>query len=241
MPIYLDCTAIGEGDLKSNAPLAVAYANLERKKIPMKARKFGVSPYAHFFMGGIRADPNGATNLPGFFAAGEAAGGAQGANRIGGNAFAACIVFGFRAGLAASLHASTVDLAQERVFLEPSSWVTETLNFSGARDAADAKAEIQKIMWEQVGILRSREGLDGALERLNALRGLTLRSVDSAEKFLVPMMLDTAEIMTLSALLREESRGAHCRLDFPEESREWHRKTTLKLCEGRCEVKFVEP
>lgn len=240
-PMYLDCTAIRDGDLKENAPLATAYTNLEAKGIPLKKRKFGVSPYAHFFMGGLRADPNGATNLHGLFAAGEATGGIQGANRIGGNAFAACVVFGFRAGLAASLYGSTVDMAPEGIFIEPSSWVAETIRFNGAREASEVKFEIRRIMWEGVGILRSRESLNRALESLNSLRGVPLRSVDPAEKFLVPMMLDTAEVTALPALLREESRGSHYRLDFPEQGRDWERKIVLKLCEGKCEVKFVQP
>jgi len=235
-PLYLDCTAIKDADIKGNSSLASAVMDLESKQVPVRKRKFGISPYAHFFMGGLKTDANGATNVPGLYAAGEAVGGIHGANRIGGNAFAACIVFGFRSGMAASLYSSTVDPAGEEIFVEASSLLTEAINFNGTRDAREVKSEIQRIMWEKVGILRERKGLEEGLMALNSLRGAQLTSEDPVDKLLVPLMLDTADVITLSAMLREESRGAHYRLDYPEQREEWKKKTTLKLCEGKCEL-----
>lgn len=240
-PLYLDCTAIKEADIKSNSSLASAVMDLESKQVPVRKRKFGVSPYAHFFMGGLKTDANGATNVPALYAAGEAAGGIHGANRLGGNAFAACIVFGFRSGMAASLYSSTVDTAGEGIFVETSSLLTEAINFNGTRDAREVKSEIQRVMWEKVGILRERRGLEEGLMALNSLRGAQLTSEDPVDKLLVPLMLDTADVITLSAMLREESRGAHYRLDFPGQKEEWQKKTSLKLCEGKCEVKYLPP
>ena len=240
-PICMDCTRVHDDDLVNNGHLAAAFADLDKKGIPIRERKFGVSPYVHFFMGGLRADPNGSTNVPGLYACGEAAGGLQGANRIGGNAFAACIALGFRAGIAASLYASTVTEASDEPFIEPLSMMTESIGFQGEKEATKVKKEIQDTMWNKMGIMRNRESLQNAIATLNDLRNVTLRSTNPEEKLLIPMMLDTAEVTTLSAMLREESRGAHYRTDFPEQSKEWERKTVLKLCEKQCEVKYVKP
>lgn len=241
LPIYMDCTKIHKEDIRNEPHLTTAVENLASRGVPVTKRKFGVTPYAHFMMGGLRTDPSCATNTPGLYAAGEAAGGVQGANRIGGNAFATCIVFGFRSGMAASMHSSTVNVAAEELFIEPASWLTEALGFSGEQDALKVKSSIQNIMWDKVGIIRTKEGLQSSLESLNSMRGITLRSAEPAERFLISMMMDTAEVTALAALLRDESRGSHYRTDSPAENKEWEKKIVLKLCEGKCEVKYASP
>lgn len=238
-PVFLDCTPIGT-EASGDAWVVGVMNGLEAKGIPVKKRKFGISPYAHFFMGGLKADPDGVTNVAGLYAAGEAMGGIHGANRIGGNALAACLVFGFRSGLASSLYAGTVNQAPEEPFIEPSSWIRESVDYKGpmASDLASVREEVQALMWGKVGIVRGRKGLEEAMARFNSLRGRFFKSQDPLEGLLLPMMLDTAETTCLSALLRDESRGAHYREDAPETKASWERRTVLKLCEGKCEVRY---
>jgi len=241
LPIYMDCTKIRREDISDKPYLATAVNDLASRGVPVTGRRFGVTPYAHFMMGGLRTDSSCATNIPGLYAAGEAAGGVQGANRIGGNAFAACIVFGFRSGMTASMHSSTVDMAAEGSFIEPASWLREAVSFSGDQDALKVKSSIQNIMWDKVGIIRTKDGLQNSLESLNSMRGITLHSTEPVDRFLISMMLDTAEVTALAALLREESRGSHYRIDSPVENEEWRKKIVLKLCEGKCEVRYASP
>jgi len=238
-PIFLDCTKVSsEGS--ADTPTANAMRSLEERGVPVKTRKFGISPYAHFFMGGLRTDPDGVTNVPGLFATGEAMGGVHGANRIGGNAFAACVAFGFRTGLASSLYAGTVDRAPEGIFLEPLSWVREAINFDSpiTSDLGAIRGKIQEIMLNRVGILRNKQGLEEAMAKFNSFRGAIFKSKDPLEGLLLPLMLDTAEVICLGAMLREESRGSHYREDAPVSKPEWNKRIVLKLCEGKCEVRY---
>jgi fumarate reductase (CoM/CoB) subunit A len=240
--MYLNCTKINQDDIKDNSALVTAYSWLE-KKVPIKERRFGISPYVHFFMGGLRTDQDGATNVPGLFAAGEAVGGIHGANRIGGNAFAGCMVFGSRAGQAASLFKGYVDLAPKNTFKEPLSALESMIGDDGGElEASKAKSKIQQIMWDSFGIIRSRDGMELGMAKLNSLREFSIKSKDPLGKLLIPMMLDSAEVIALSAILREESRGAHYRTDFSDESKQWGAKRImLKLENQICDVKYVAP
>jgi len=237
--VFLDCTHVDQ-EASEDAWVSGVMKGLEGRGVPVRKRRFGISPYAHFFMGGLKADAGGATNLPGLFATGEAMGGIHGANRIGGNALAACLVFGFRTGLASSLFAGTVNPAPEEPFIEPSSWVKEALDYDGPMmsDLGAVKNEIQALMWEKVGIIRRRKGLEEAMAKFNSLRGSIFKSRDPLEGLLLPMMLDTAEVTCLGALLRDESRGSHYREDAPGAKASWEKRIVLKLCEGKCEVRY---
>ncbi len=238
-PAYMDCTRISGGDMDSDPILASNVKDLEGKGVPVRERKFGVSPYAHFMMGGLRAGLNGETSVPGLFVAGEAAGGIHGANRIGGNAFAACIVFGFRSGLAASLYCSTVGDPAGDPFSAAATLLSAAIGRDGGKDASDVKSRVRELMWQKVGILREKKGLEEALMELNSLRNVPLSSKNPMDKLLVPMMLDTAEAVTLASSIREESRGSHYRIDFPDQKAEWLKKISLSLSEGECKVKFL--
>jgi fumarate reductase (CoM/CoB) subunit A len=239
LPIFLDCTKVATA-ASGDALATNVMMGLETKRVPVKTRKFGVSPYAHFFMGGLKTDPNGATNVPGLFATGEAMGGVHGANRIGGNAFAACVVFGFRSGLAASLFASTIDRAPKEPFVEPSSWITEAINFDSAAtpDLEAINGDVKNTMLGKVGILRNKKGLEEAMAKFNSYRGMIFKSRDPVSALLTPLMLDTAEVICLGAMLRDESRGSHYREDAPEPRMDWEKRIILKLCEGKCEVRY---
>ncbi|MEJ5292924.1 MAG: FAD-binding protein [Candidatus Methanosuratincola sp.] len=237
--VFLDCRNIKNGDMEINPALRSAVIDLESRRVPLRTEKISISPYAHFMMGGIKTDPNGATSVQGLYAAGEAAGGAHGANRIGGNAFAAAIAFGFRSGMAASMYASTVDWADLGAFKMDSEFPYQDHIGEGKILAKDAISTIRETMWNDVGIIRSARGLQEALATFNRIREEGIRAENSLELTLVQMMLDMAEVTAMAASLREESRGAHYRDDFPKEDEKWMKRIVFALKEGNCEVTYI--
>ncbi|HKV37647.1 MAG TPA: FAD-binding protein, partial [Blastocatellia bacterium] len=161
-----------------------------------------VSPAAHYIMGGVRTDTFGRTSISGLYAAGEVAcTGVHGANRLASNSLLEGLVFGARAGQAASQEAPTTIEAGE-----PRDW-----DYGYAVDWRiddGTRAEVKRIMWERVGIVRSAEGLELALAQLAeiAARPLNTRSWN---------FVTLAKLVAEAALQRRESRGAHYRLDYP--------------------------
>src|SRR4030043_2232513 len=113
----MDCTRVPDSRWEE-FPLSL----FPKKRFNFKQNPFGISPLAHFFMGGIKVKPAGETDIAGLYAAGEVAGGLHGANRMGGNALGEILVFGYRAGKAAAAWAiehdwvkDTPDLLNERM------------------------------------------------------------------------------------------------------------------------------
>ncbi len=237
--VFLDCRAIKESDVEGNPALRSTVKDLESRRVPLRTETIEISPYAHFMMGGIKTDANGATSVQGLYAAGEAAGGAHGANRIGGNAFAAAIALGFRSGLAASMHASTVDLCESNAFKLDPEFPYQSQNSEGKVLAKEAIKTIRETMWRDVGIIRSANGLQDALGTFNRIRMEGIRAENSLELMLVQMMLDMAEATAMAASLREESRGSHYRADFPKEDEKWMKRIVLALKGGNCEVTYI--
>jgi succinate dehydrogenase / fumarate reductase flavoprotein subunit len=209
-------------------------ADVDITKGPME-----VGPTCHYVMGGIRVEAETAqSTLPGLFAAGEAAAGLHGANRLGGNSLSDLLVFGRRAGLAAAKHAKEVsppniDPAQidaaEKYALEPFQRKSGESPYAIHRD-------LQTTMQSLVGIYRTREDLQKALVELGKLNERwTHTSVEGSRMFNpgwhlaldLKSMLTISEAVARSALVREESRGAHSRIDFPELSADWGAKNNI--------------
>jgi succinate dehydrogenase / fumarate reductase flavoprotein subunit len=214
-------------------------ADVDITKGPME-----VGPTCHYMMGGIRVDAETAqSTVPGLFAAGEAAAGLHGANRLGGNSLSDLLVFGRRAGLAAANHARQVsspamDSAQidraEKEALEPFQRETGENPYAIHRD-------LQTTMQNLVGIFRNREDVQRALGELEKFRQRLARvSVEGSRMFNpgwhlsleLKSMLTISEAVARSALVREESRGAHSRIDFPNLDPTWGTKNNLIRREG---------
>jgi len=214
-------------------------ADVDITKGPME-----VGPTCHYMMGGIRVDAETArSSVPGLFAAGEAAAGLHGANRLGGNSLSDLLVFGRRAGLAAADHAKTVQTTS----------VDSTQIEEGAREMLvpfERKAgespyaihgDLQETMQNLVGIFRNKEDLLRALEELEKLKQRVEHvSVEGSRLFNpgwhlaqdLKAMLTVSEAVTRSALAREESRGAHSRLDHPGLDPTWGTKNNVIVREG---------
>ena len=192
-----------------------------------------VSPIAHYHMGGIRADTGMQTSVSHLFAAGEAVGGANGANRLSGNAITEAFTFGRRAGLrAAALAAKTaMPLIGQEAERGRSDFSRSKIN------AAAEIARLQQVVNEHVGPLRTRKGLARALEHITGLAA-QCAELPAPRAGLDPEWLDlhdlrnmrlVAECITRSALARGESRGAHQRQDFPETSECWQKHQRIRL------------
>ncbi|MDH5268276.1 MAG: FAD-binding protein, partial [Candidatus Bathyarchaeota archaeon] len=205
---------------------------------PVLTKPLHVAPLAHHFMGGVPIDEECRTDLPGLFAAGEVAGGVHGANRLGGNALTDCIVYGARAGQHAAEHAkakskSRVDETQGKQKLERVDQV-ETREVSELGNPKLVKKRVQEIMWEKAGVIRSRQSLLEAEKELTQLREESLLRLfgrkprEVMEAFEAANMVVVASLVVKAALARKESRGAHFRIDCPnQDDKNWVKHVVL--------------
>lgn len=197
----------------------------------LAAGRVEVIPTAHYMMGGVVFDTNCRTPLPGLFAAGEDTGGVHGANRLGGNGVANSTVFGGLAGdamVAALPRVGAVLAEPDRAVLEAA--IARALAPRGRKPGAPAeiRAELQRLMWEDVGILRDAASLARAETRLAELSS-TLEETGIAdhdrrydltwtERLNLENLLLVSRAILKSAILRTDSRGAHFRTDHPATS-----------------------
>jgi succinate dehydrogenase / fumarate reductase, flavoprotein subunit len=258
----------GRGTEHGGAFLDISYKPAEyvKRKLPSMYHQFleladvditkgpmEVGPTCHYMMGGIRVDAETAqASVPGLFAAGEAAAGLHGANRLGGNSLSDLLVFGRRAGLAAAQHAKKVgtpaiDGAQieqaERELLAP-------FDRTGGESPYQIHHDLQDVMQTLVGIFRTEEDLRSALTEIEKLKArAALMRVEGSRLFNpgwhlshdIQCMLKVSEACTLAALARRESRGAHSRLDYPKLDDAWGRKNNVIVQKGDTMELFEKP
>jgi fumarate reductase flavoprotein subunit len=253
--VHLDLRHLGETLIDAKLPfvreLCQKYQNLDpvTELIPVR-------PVVHYMMGGIHTDIDGATPLPGLYAAGEAACvSINGANRLGSNSLPELLVFGARAGRAAAEYASTAPDPKSSIGVQGKE-EEERLEtqFRRKRTAGERIAAIrdvmQKTMEESAGIYRSGESLGRGAAALRALQersaGVVIEdqsrtfNTERVAAIELSFMLDVAETMINAALRREESRGAHQRTDFPARDDERFLKHTLvyRNPDGSCRVDY---
>jgi succinate dehydrogenase / fumarate reductase, flavoprotein subunit len=209
-------------------------ADVDITKGPME-----VGPTCHYTMGGIRVEAEtGQSSVPGLFAAGEAAGGMHGANRLGGNSLSDLLVFGRRAGLGAAQHAkkagapslNNAQLEQaEREILAP-------FHRASGENPYAIHHDLQEVMQTLVGIFRTDEDLRKALAELDKLKARAANVRVEGSRTYNPgwhlsrdlqCMLTISEACTHAALARTESRGAHSRLDYPKTEDAWGMKNLV--------------
>ena len=206
--VLLDLTHLDEAALLSHFPTIMARCRAEgidpaREPIP-------VAPAAHYLMGGVRTDLDGATSLAGLFAAGECTcTGVHGANRLASNSLLECLVFGRRAGLAASQQAHR---QRHKGPLPAPSVVSD-------QPAEPWRRELAAIMIGGAGPLRDAAGLQQAWQ---ALAEWPLQTDDcSSEAITAANTALVARLIVAAALERRESRGGHFRRDFPQAQATW--------------------
>ncbi|MDR1327891.1 MAG: L-aspartate oxidase [Heliobacteriaceae bacterium] len=188
-----------------------------------------VAPAAHYFMGGIKTNLHGETAVKGLFAIGEAAStGLHGGNRLASNSLLECVVCAYS--VAQYLKSDELK-APKQIDEEIKSAIDKYSDESVFLVEIEVnKDELRELMWEHVGILRSEKSLLTAKEELERLRRGFPRSAKCLNRgeYEYKNMLETAGLIIDSALLRKESRGAHCRTDYPQTNEECiHSHTSL--------------
>jgi fumarate reductase (CoM/CoB) subunit A len=200
---------------------------------------FEAIPSQHFMMGGVKIDKYCHSSVGNLLCCGEASGGLHGANRLSGNALTEIYVFGKRAGREAVEQASIARLKHphpEIVQAEINRMKTLLKNSDGV-SPSHLKHELQRVMWNHVGIVRDGDGLKKALRKLNDLKRKLSRIYIKCKKqhwnrqlleiLELDLMLQIAELIATSALCRQESRGSHYRRDFPGPDPDWLKNIVL--------------
>jgi L-aspartate oxidase len=231
--VYLDLTHLDSAFIKKRFPRI--YATCLQYNVDITSELIPVSPAAHYSMGGVKTDNNGATSVKGLYAAGEVAcTGVHGANRLASNSLLEGLVFGARAGRAAAMYG----LQQEEVKLPTLSSAHEghgvTLHAfpKGGRmsdyDREEIRHLLRKLMWERVGIIRCGESLSAAKKRIGAWSSLQVEAFTRRRDLELKNMLEVSALITESALLRKGSVGAHYRSDFRQKDEGWERHITCR-------------
>jgi len=231
--VYLDVTHLGADFVKRRFP--TIYATCLRYDIDITEEWIPVSPSAHYMMGGVWTDVNGATTVPGLFAAGEVAcSGVHGANRLASNSLLEGLVFGARAAEAAVAFAgrhSVPSLSSYEAAIRPG-------QFGTLEDAEKLRSSLRRTMWGQVGIIRSGESLIRACAQLSRWAQIVSQPFASRAALEVKNMVQVAQCIAEAALWRENSVGAHYRSDFPQAKRVgWQQHSRVSMVDGVSERK----
>ena len=225
--VLLDLRHLGRARILERLPqireLALEFAGLDPIETPIPIR-----PGAHYQMGGVKTNAWGETDLPGLFAAGECACvSVHGANRLGGNSLLETIVFGRRAGTRAADAIRDYDLqpVPEEVLKGEEQRLNTLLTNPGLERAWQIRDDLGKTMSLNLGIFRTKQSMQEALGAIQALKARANRmcvqdkgrifNTDLIQALELQCLLDIADTIVVSALGREESRGAHYRADFP--------------------------
>ena len=225
--VLLDLRHLGRARILERLPqireLALEFAGLDPIETPIPIR-----PGAHYQMGGVKTNAWGETDLPGLFAAGECACvSVHGANRLGGNSLLETIVFGRRAGTRAADAIRDYDLqpVPEEVLKGEEQRLKTLLINPGPERAWQIRDDLGKTMSLNLGIFRTKQSMQEALGAIQALKVRAQRmcvqdkgqifNTDLIQALELQCLLDIADTIVVSALGREESRGAHYRADFP--------------------------
>ena len=226
--VKLDLTKIGAEKVKERLAgireIAMKFRGIDPIEEPLPVR-----PVCHYMMGGLDVDLDGATRVKGLWAAGEAACvSINGANRLGANSTAECLVWGRITGEAAALHAGgrgAVAVPNEAVSREEKRVFDGIFHGRGGTNPYDVRDSIQRAMDKGAFVFRTGEGLVGAIKEIEALRESDFLHCDDQSRryntnltnvLEVEAMLLAAEAILRSAHARRESRGAHARRDFPK-------------------------
>ena len=223
---------------------------LARNGIDLTKMPVEVAPIAHYHMGGIKADARMETELPGLLAAGEAVGGANGANRLSGNAITEALVFGRQAGRSAAARAK--QLTAQPFDRAAAAAALDLVRADGpavqGRNTAEMVGELQSVMARDVGPFRTADRLQRALAGLDDLAGALGErpagggkpfDLERLDWFDLRNMLLVARTVAQAAAARTESRGAHQREDFQATQPEWQVNQEVRLSGGRLQLARV--
>jgi succinate dehydrogenase/fumarate reductase flavoprotein subunit len=228
--VLLDLTHLGHKKIETRLPgsreLALDYAGVDPIHEPIPVR-----PGAHYHMGGVDVDIWGESIVPGLWAAGEVACvSVHGANRLGGNSLMETITFGRRAGQAAAervlAEGDTGARIERSVVEDERNRINALLNATDGERPGAIREQLAKTMYDKAGVFRTQSVLEECVSEVRALRerGRHLRIEDRSSLFNSDLvqalelesMLECADCLVTGAVARQESRGAHARIDFTE-------------------------
>jgi L-aspartate oxidase len=208
--VSLDLTHRERGFVRTRFPRI--YETCLRYGVDLEIQPAPVAPAAHYAMGGVHTDLDGRTSIPRLYAAGEAAcTGVHGANRLASNSLLEGVVFGARAGIAMREWASARRL--------------ESGESPGSNDTAATSAEIRSLAWGRCGIVRDGAGLREACQWLTAVERPCAVQPEASE---LRNMHQVSMLIARCALAREESRGAHFRLDYPHKEAAFQKHSVVR-------------
>ncbi len=250
--VFLDIRHLGEKFIDEHIPqerkLAIFYEGVDpvNELIP-------VAPVAHFGMGGVSVDENFSTNIGGLFAVGEVSNArVHGANRLGGNALLEIVSFGRQ------VISSALEFSKNIDYQDPSldqyeidrSFIEEVYNYPAEINFYDKRDFLGDLLYKNIGILRDKDGLDFALLEIKKLKeslslmglgdGGRCYNTNLVEFIKFKNTLELSNALAKSALQREESRGAHFRIDYPKESLEFQKESKISLINNKIEVTFCK-
>ncbi|NMB78110.1 MAG: FAD-binding protein, partial [Methanomicrobiales archaeon] len=213
--VYLDVTHLPREQIETRLPVMLEQYlafGVDIRTTPME-----VAPTAHHIMGGLRITPECRTTVPGLFACGEVSGGVHGANRLGGNALAETQVFGKRAGEAAGKEPERQKKIDQAQVKRQQERLDRFMN--GTKNPSKVRRLLEQAMWDGANIFRNATDLKAALAAAYVLADKPLKAEtprNLAECCVVENMCLVASLICRSALIREESRGAHVRTDITQ-------------------------
>jgi succinate dehydrogenase / fumarate reductase, flavoprotein subunit len=243
--VFLDVsTRLPAEEIRRRLP-SMHHQFMELANVDITAEPMEVGPTCHYVMGGVEVDPDTQASLvPGLFAAGECSGGMHGSNRLGGNSLSDLLVFGKRAGDAASAYLDTVDAPpsiSDTVVARAAEDALAPFHIQGGENPYAIHADLQQTMNDLVGIIRKAEEIEAALLKLAELKGRVAKvSVDGHRQFNpgwhlaldLRNMLVVSECVAKAALLRTESRGGHTRDDHPGMDPSWRQVNLICRLNG---------
>ena len=228
--VHIDLRHLGADKINERLPLirevAIKFNFIDPIHEPIPVR-----PASHYFMGGVHTDINGATPVEGIWAAGEAACiSLHGANRLGSNSTAECLVWGRISGDRAAEYVSKrktfSTLSEETILRDEEARVFSRFRPDAKESAYIMRRELQRIMDSEVAVYRTGSGLEAALKKIRELKQCVpdvqvkdrgrIYNTNLLNALEIDNLLDLAEVVVVGALARTESRGAHSRRDFPQ-------------------------
>jgi L-aspartate oxidase len=206
--VYLDLTHLNSEKVRKRFPNI--YATCMQYNIDIAEELIPIRPAAHYAMGGVRTDLDGRTSVPGLYAAGEVAcTGVHGANRLASNSLLEGLVYGARAAIAMS------DEPRPAATLASTASLPSPQNNGSTKETEKLIQQVQALMWKNVAVVREGKTLRQTVAELETIRAALPRTSDR-RAFEAANILQTGLLIARAALAREESRGAHYRLDRPE-------------------------
>ena len=221
--VLLDVTGLDRARVIARFPQI--YRTCLEHGLDITRQPIPVSPAAHYTMGGVRTNVWGETTLPGLYACGECACTAvHGANRLASNSLLETVVFAKRVvRRSVELPATAAEATPDALDLSPP---------APAESPPLTRDALRALMWERVGIVRDGEGMTAARDALSAWQASLVPPTDRPSRELADLLV-CGRLVTEAALMREESRGAHYRTDFPAPREEWRRHIVFRRPDGR--------